>query len=217
MASTALPVGTDTAPASNVVVALAGKVLAATGEPLPGVVVAVKGSSAVTSTNATGDFLLKVNASQNVLQFKCIGYRDRSLSVSEATPITVRMFSTSQPAPAGMSSDEGTGNNVLTYAEELPSFPGGDAAYRAYIRQNAHYPETSLAKRASGTVYVNFVVDELGRITDAAILKGCEEGLDQEALRLIRLMPWWSPGRQAGKAVRVLRTLPVPFVYRNAD
>jgi TonB family protein len=216
LASAAAPVAV--APStSSTPLALAGKVLAATGEPLPGVVVVVKGTSAITSTNATGDFLVHVTAAQNVLQFKCIGYRDRSMEVTEATPLTVRMFSTTQPAPAGMSAEEGATPNALTYSEELPTFPGGDAAYRAYIRQNAHYPETSLAKHASGTVYVSFVVDELGRVTDAAILKGCEEGLDQEALRLIRLMPWWSPGRVAGKAVRVVRTLPVPFVYRGSE
>ena len=106
---------------------------------------------------------------------------------------------------------------VLIFSEVLPSFPGGDDAYRAYMRQNARFPEEAKTKKASGTVYVGFVVDEQGRIIDAEIVRGVGFGLDQEALRLIRLMPWWEPGTMAGKPVRVSRTLGIPFLFRARD
>jgi protein TonB len=100
---------------------------------------------------------------------------------------------------------------VLTYADEMPAFPGGDAAFHQFLAQKISYPAAASQRNASGTVYVQFVVDEQGRIRDAEVVKGCGYGLDQEALRLVRLMPWWVPGRVAGQPVRVRRTLPIVF------
>ncbi|GAB3576680.1 hypothetical protein GCM10027345_13620 [Hymenobacter daeguensis] len=209
---------------------VAGRVLNEQGQPLPGVVVAVQGSPLLTSTNSDGDFLLTLNAPKTVLIFKCQGYREQALPVSVGNALTVKMYSLKTAAPSSLSSDAAevtaataateiaaSKPQVLNFSEVLPSFPGGDAAYRAYMRQNAHFPEEAQAKRASGTVYVGFVVDEKGRIVDAEIVRGVGFGFDQEALRLIRLMPWWEPGTVAGKPVRVSRTLGVPFVFRERD
>lgn len=208
--------------------AVAGRVVTETGAGLPGVVVAIQGTPQATSTNASGDFLLTLNNAKSVLIFKCQGYRDQTLAVAAGNSLTVKMFALNRPAPSNLAAaaaapapeatEAGVASGaptVLSFSEELPTFPGGDAAYRAYMGHNAHFPEEALAKGLSGTVYVSFVVDEQGRIIDAEIAKGCGNGFDQEALRVIRLMPWWNPGRQAGKAVRVSRILPVPFVFRE--
>lgn len=100
---------------------------------------------------------------------------------------------------------------VLFYADEMPAFPGGDAAFHQYLAQKIIYPAEARRRNLSGTVYMRFVVDEQGRITDAEVAKGCGNGFDEEALRLIRLMPWWTPGRQSGRPVRVARALPIIF------
>ena len=103
---------------------------------------------------------------------------------------------------------------VLTYAEEMPVFPGGDEAFYRYLKAKIHCPAEAEHLNLSGTVYVRFVVDEEGRIRDAQVIKGCGHGLDEEALRLVRLMPWWTPGREQGKPVRVQRTMPISFRLR---
>nr|WP_230687937.1 energy transducer TonB [Hymenobacter ruricola] len=80
-----------------------------------------------------------------------------------------------------------------------------------YLARKINYPAEASQRNLSGTVYVRFVVDEQGRIRDAEVAKGCGHGFDEEALRVVRLMPWWAPGRVAGQPVRVLRTLPIVF------
>ena len=203
---------------------VAGRVITEAGEPLPGVFVAVQGTLQATSTNAAGNFLLTLTSPKSVLLFKCQGYRDQTMTVSAGNPLTVKMYAVSPlisastgpgPATAGVAAADAP--TVLDFSDELPSFPGGEAAFRKYVSQNAHFPEEALANGASGTVYISFVVDEQGRIINAEIAKGCGHGLDQEALRIIRLMPWWNPGRMAGKPVRVTRTMPVFFAFRERN
>lgn len=204
---------------------VAGQVTSDTGEPLPGVVISVLGTPQLTSTNAAGNFVLTLSSMKVQLQFKCQGYRDHILTVTAGSTLTVKMYSTTKVAPpmasvgqpaAAEEVAEGTNApKVYNHADEMPTFPGGDAAYSEYMRKNAHYPEAALAKRASGMVFVGFVVDEQGRIKDATVVRGCGNGLDEEALRVIRLMPWWNPGRIAGKPVQVSRVLPVPFMFRE--
>jgi TonB family protein len=199
---------------------VAGRVLSDSEEPLPGVVVTVQGTPNATSTNASGDFLLPLADAKAVLVFKCQGYRDQTLAVSGAASLTVKMHSlirsgvvggAAEPAASAVPADKA----VLNYSEVPAEFPGGDAAYARFVSLNAHYPEEALARGLSGKVFVSFVVDEQGRIVDAEVTRGAGHGFDEEALRLIRLMPWWNPGQVAGKPVRVRRTLAVPFAVKE--
>lgn len=190
---------------------VAGRVTNDAGQPLPGVVVGVQGSSQATSTNSSGEFLLQLTNEKSVLLFRYQGYRDQNLEVVAGEPLVVKMY----PVTSSLSTATAGQPEVLTHSEELPAFPGGDAAYSAFIKQNAVFPKEALVRRISGTVYVSFVVDEQGRITDARVIKGCGGGLDEEALRLVRIMPWWTPGKEGGKPVRVARTIPVPFLYKQ--
>lgn len=207
--SVAAPVA---APASRPATLVAGRVTTDAGLPLPGVVVGVQGSTLATSTNSSGEFLLQLTTDKPILLFRYHGYRDQNLEVVAGEPLVVKMY----PVTSSLSTASTSGRpEVLNHSEELPSFPGGDAAYSAFIKQNAVFPKEALARHISGTVYVSFVVDEQGRITDARVIKGCGGGLDEEALRLIRIMPWWTPGKEGGKPVRVARTIPVPFLYKQ--
>jgi TonB family protein len=227
-----LAAGPSPAPKSNpglaasAAPAVAGRVTNEVGVPLPGVFVAVQGTPQATSTNAAGDFLLALTSTKSVLLFKCQGYRDQTLAVAAGNSLTVKMQSLTKavappagpvpvaPAPEAEATSAAT---VLKFSEVLPSFPGGESAYYAFVRQTAHYPEDALKQGLSGTVYVSFVVDQQGRIVDVEVAKGCGHGFDEEALRVIRLMPWWTPGLVAGKPVRVARTMSVPFAFRSRD
>lgn len=105
---------------------------------------------------------------------------------------------------------------VVDYAEEMPAFAGGDPALRRYFAAKLVYPPEALKRRLSGTVVVQFVVDEQGRAVDAAVVRTSDPVFDAEAKRVVYLMPWWLPGREHGRAVRVRRTLPIVFTYKRA-
>ncbi|MCB2377880.1 energy transducer TonB [Hymenobacter sp. BT635] len=96
-------------------------------------------------------------------------------------------------------------------AEEMPTFPGGETAFTKFLRAKINYPAAALSHGASGKVHVSFVVDEQGHILDAKVVKGLGYGLDEEALRLVRIMPWWNPGKVGGQPVKVAYTLPIVF------
>lgn len=100
---------------------------------------------------------------------------------------------------------------IADFAEVEPEFPGGEDAMIKFIQANVVYPEKSREMGEQGTVYVQFVVNTDGSITDIVILKGVSELLDEEAMRVIKLMPNWKPGVQNGKPVRVRYQIPIKF------
>ena len=103
---------------------------------------------------------------------------------------------------------------ILTFAvvEEQPLYPGGETALLAYILKNTRYPEEALEAGVSGRVYVGFVIDKKGKVTEVKLLRGISTSLDNEAIRVVKAMPDWTPGRQSGKPVRVSFQVPVSFV-----
>jgi protein TonB len=103
---------------------------------------------------------------------------------------------------------------VFVVVEEMPEFPGGELALRKYIAQSIEYPIVAQESGLEGKVYINFVVDKNGKVTNAKILRGIHPSLDQEALRVINNLPKWKPGRQRGQAVNVSYTVPINFVLQ---
>ncbi|MGE5426686.1 MAG: energy transducer TonB [Methylococcaceae bacterium] len=103
---------------------------------------------------------------------------------------------------------------VFFIVEEMPEFPGGDAALRAFIAQSVKYPPIAAENGIQGKVYVSFVVGKDGGITQAKILRGVDPALDKEALRVVNSLPAWKPGKQGGKPVRVSYTVPISFVLQ---
>ncbi len=101
---------------------------------------------------------------------------------------------------------------IFTIVEDQPTFPGGDAALMQYLTNNLRYPTMAREAGIQGTVFVTFVVERDGSITDVRVLRGVGGGLDEEAVRVVRNMPRWTPGRQRGQAVRVQFNLPIRFV-----
>lgn len=100
---------------------------------------------------------------------------------------------------------------VYSIVSEQPSFPGGMQEMMKFISENRKYPAEAKAKDIHGKVIVAFVVERDGSLGDVKIRRGIGYGCDEEAIRLIKSMPKWTPGKQNGKAVRVSMMLPVSF------
>jgi protein TonB len=93
----------------------------------------------------------------------------------------------------------------------MPEFMGGQSALLRYLQKNLRYPAAALAAQAEGRVFLSFVIQADGTIADVTILKGLGYGLDEEAQRVVRQMPAWTPGYQSKHAVPVRFTLPITF------
>ena len=100
---------------------------------------------------------------------------------------------------------------IFTLVEQMPMFPGGDAALMGYLRDNMHYPTVAAENGVQGRVVVGFVVERDGSITDVNVLRSVDPSLDREAMRVVKAMPKWTPGKQNGSAVRVKYQVPVTF------
>ncbi|MCB0770977.1 MAG: energy transducer TonB [Flavobacteriales bacterium] len=103
---------------------------------------------------------------------------------------------------------------IFTIVEDMPSFPGGEAELFKYLGKSIKYPQMAQDASISGVVYVTFVVGKDGKISDAKVLRGIGGGCDEEALRVVRAMPTWKPGKQRGKPVTVQYNLPIRFTLR---
>lgn len=100
-------------------------------------------------------------------------------------------------------------NEIHLNAEEQPMFPGGQSEMYRFINANIKYPGAAQRQNVSGRVFVKFVIEKDGSIGKVEVLKGIGFGCDEEAVRVIRSMPRWNPGRQNGKNVRVYYNMPI--------
>ncbi|NCC73397.1 MAG: energy transducer TonB [Sphingobacteriia bacterium] len=104
---------------------------------------------------------------------------------------------------------------IFTVVESMPEFPGGDAARMKFLQENIKYPQLARESGIQGTVYVTFVVETNGGVTDVRVLRGIGGGCDEEAVRVIQSMPKWIPGKQRGKPVRVQFNMPIRFTLQG--
>lgn len=100
---------------------------------------------------------------------------------------------------------------VFFIVEEMPEFPGGEAALRRFIANAIKYPQIAQENGIQGRVYIQFVVDRDGSVTQASVARGVDSSLDKEALRVVNSLPKWKPGMQRGKPVKVSYTVPINF------
>ncbi|MBR3067817.1 MAG: energy transducer TonB [Prevotella sp.] len=100
---------------------------------------------------------------------------------------------------------------VFEVVEQMPQFPGGDGALMQYLSSHIKYPVVAEENGIQGRVVCTFVVERNGSITDVRVVKSVDPSLDKEAVRVIKSMPNWIPGKQNGSAVRVKYTVPVTF------
>lgn len=100
---------------------------------------------------------------------------------------------------------------VFVTVEQMPSFPGGYSALASYIASSLKYPPVAYENGVQGRVVVTFVVEKDGSVSNAQIARSIDPSLDKEALRVVRSMPKWNPGKQSGIVVRVKYNVPVVF------
>ena len=103
-------------------------------------------------------------------------------------------------------------DTVYQIVEEMPKFPGGEEAMFKFISENVKYPQEAKDKNISGRVFVNFVVEKDGSVDEVKVLRSIGGGCDEEAVRVVKSMPKWTPGKQKGKPVRV--SYIIPFVFK---
>lgn len=103
----------------------------------------------------------------------------------------------------------------VVFVEEMPSFPGGDEERQRFLYDNIVYPALAAETGIQGPVYLQFVVDTKGNITDVKVLRGIGGGCDEEALRVVKMMPQWHPGKQNSKTVRVLYNMSITFKLKS--
>lgn len=116
-----------------------------------------------------------------------------------------------QPVLQDTVSKKDTVDVIFSIVEVEPQFPGGDEAMYSFLSKNIVYPSNAKEKGIEGVVVVGFVVEKDGRVSNIKVIRSVHESLDAEAVRLVKAMPRWVPGRQRGVAVRTRFLLPFNF------
>ena len=136
---------------------------------------------------------------------------------SEVEESTVQASDDTQAAvevkytPVEVEEEEVEEQQIFQVVEEMPEFPGGMGECMKFLGKNINYPSISQENGVQGRVIVQFVVNTDGSIVEPVVMRGVDPYLDKEALRVIKMMPKWSPGKQRNKPVRVKYTVPVMF------
>lgn len=104
---------------------------------------------------------------------------------------------------------------IFTIVEEQPTFGAGEEGRQKFLGENIKYPDLARENGIQGIVYVTFVVEPDGSISNVQVLKGIGAGCDEEAMRVVKMMPKWTPGKQRGKNVRVKINMPIKFVIAD--
>jgi protein TonB len=102
-------------------------------------------------------------------------------------------------------------NRIFLTVEKAPGFPGGQEGFIHFLIKTVRYPASGVENRIQGRVWLTFVVEKDGSLTDIKIAKGVSKDIDAEAVRVMKASPKWAPGMQNGKPVRVMYPMPVNF------
>ena len=110
--------------------------------------------------------------------------------------------------------EEEEGPDFFTIVEDMPAFPGGDAGLLKYIAENVDYPPIAKENGITGVVYISYIVDKQGNVTEVKVVRGADSFLDKEAVRVVKTIKGYKPGKQRGKPVPVQFTIPIRFVLK---
>lgn len=198
---------------------LTGKVVDENGKPLVGASVLLKGTGIGALADEKGNFRLEVPG-PGTLCFSYVGKKTITQPFGmETGKLQIRMEKDNLQLDkivvagyTGKKEPEQKGE-IFVVVEEMPAFPGESVP--KYIAKNIKYPVIAMENGVEGTVYVSFVIDQQGKVTDAEVVKSVDARLDKEALRVINGMPDWKPGKQRGKPVAVQFTVPIEFTLQK--
>ncbi|MGQ1909771.1 TonB family protein [Marinifilum sp. RC60d5] len=214
-------------------VTIAGVVIAEDNKPMPGVAVLVENSTLGTVTDIYGKFELQVAKDAN-LMISFIGMETRKMAVEDFIlngkikenyflKIKLKADKGNNTAKSSRitkdlnrkhSSAEG---EIFVIVEQMPEYPGGQDALREYFKKSTNYPKSAKENGVKGRVYVTFVIDKEGNVTKARVVRGVNQDFDKEALRVVKAMPKWVPGRQRGEKVNVSYTVPINFGLKDGE
>ena len=124
-------------------------------------------------------------------------------------------FEQQEIVPVDQPEEQEEESTPFVIVEDMPEFKGGDKALLKYIAEHVVYPEMAKENDIQGTVYVGFVVNEKGKVTNVSVLRGVDPLLDKEAIKVIQGLPDWKPGKQSGKNVKVRMQVPIKFQLAN--
>jgi protein TonB len=133
------------------------------------------------------------------------------LKESNAGAVTVEGNGATELPSEVVAIDEPANDKPLLFAEQMPEFPGGEEAMMNFIQSHAKWTPMAREAEIQGTVNISFVIDKEGKVTDVKIAKDIGGGLGEEAVKAVKQMPQWKPGRQNGKAVSLIFNVPVKF------
>jgi TonB family protein len=150
--------------------------------------------------SSSGDYEMIINSTSN----NEITFLPKTNKVKELTVVAY-----SQQEKTSKGKDE-----VYVVVEEMPEFPGGNLEMMKFLAQNIKYPVEAQKKGIQGKVYVSFVVNRDGSVSNAKIVRSVEPSLDEEAIRIVNALPKWKPGRQSGQEVAVQYTIPINFALK---
>lgn len=140
---------------------------------------------------------------------------DRDLEVSNPGQNTQHGQDGFLGMPDGEGGDEIIGNTntdeIFTVVEQMPEFPGGQAAMDDFLNKNLQYPTMAKEQNIQGKVWIGFIVDKFGNVSNVEVLRGIGGGCDEEAARVVGMMPRWNPGKQSGRPVIVKFRFPINF------
>lgn len=210
-------------------VKVSGRVIDENKQPVVGVSVLVRGTSNGTLAGDEGKFSIEAYEG-DVLMFSYVGLQSQSVivpksgtkemdvmllpdvqSLDEVTVVSYPVHGSAELRTEATPSASGEDELIFEIVEELPEFPGGMQAMMAYIAKNIRYPAKAHEANVQGRVITQFTVGRDGSIHDAKIMRSVSPELDAEALRVIKSMPNWKPGKQRGKAVASRFTIPIIF------
>ncbi len=167
------------------------------------------------------DFIFAIRKSDNHIRFHLpyAVYDSSSHNFSEnyyETEINefIRLLdfsSTSGDLSADKLTSKESENDTLNFAEQMPEFPGGQEAMLTFLSKNIQYPPMARENRVEGHVVLQFVVDKVGNISNIEIVSKLGWGLEEEAIRAVKMMPAWKPAKQNGKPVTLRMILPIAF------
>lgn len=132
-------------------------------------------------------------------------------SEKEVKPVETIVTVPDKSAPEKQNEPDEVPEEVFMVVEEMPQFPGSEKALMEFIYQNVRYPERAKENSIQGRVIVKFAVMADGKVSRISVLKGVDPDIDNEAIRVISLLPEWKPGLQGGKPVNVWYNVPVTF------
>lgn len=195
------------------------------GSPIARATVSMFNTNKGTITNDKGQFEINNASKGGLLVVSMIGYTTINVEINSAKALHLTLYSkpsnlnevivTGYSIAKGYPVKKKSPGSVFTFVEQNPSFPGGKDDLLKFLHDNIRYPQEARKEQLQGIVVVSFVVNKNGSLTKIhTIGQTIGGGLEQEAIRVVKAMPKWIPGRQNGEAEAVPYTLPIRFVLQ---